>query len=954
MDWQYPQALYLLWLVPAWLGLAVFARARKRGAAEAFVAAQMQPRILPQNSAARFWSKAVLVSAALVCAVLALARPRWGEYMLEIRQRGCDLYILLDVSKSMLAGDVPPSRLERAKDDIKALLTRLNGERVGLIAFAGRPAVRCPLTSDYGFFRLALDETDTFSAPRGGTAIGDAIRKALEVLPKEGDRDQVLLLITDGEDHESYPLDAADAAAERKVAIVTVGLGDAAQGARVPVKAGGTWLNKDGQQIWSKLDTNLLDQIARRTNGAFVPVGTKAYDLGQIYVDHLAKLRGDGGTELKRKRLQERFQIFLGIALLLLLVDLFVMPYAPRPVVPKARAIEQPRLAAKTSSVIVGMLLAALAFAAPVKAEEAPAKTAKSEAPLAKEAQETKPLGLPKEVEPGKDAPSLVAEGLELYRKQEYAGAGEKFAAAETRTLENEKATVAFNLGAALQRKGDKDGSLASYEEAGRARDKRIATAARFNMGCVESDEAKKLAGEHPEELAADKRQPVIDAMGRAVKHFRECLDLDAGHEGARRNLELLREWVKYYSELWRKKDQQKRRDDMDLLAFLEYLIQTQDALKVASEKLAETPNAPIDAFAEVKRGQDELAEEIPALKDKIEKSAKPPQQPGSPPSQPDPEMEKAVNQLKDWADQSKHEMTKASEQLDARVAAQAALAQEAASDLLGKIWEAVAPFRKLLAHDLEKQTQIVQLLTPNQGGTTAPAAPLLDKELQKETETLAKLQERTGRRTKIMGERARMELEQLEQAPPQQPQAPQPGQPQPPDPEKVKEGLKKAVELAPKAVEHQEAALRALRKADRIAAFPEAEEARKILEEIAKAQPQDPNKDQDKQDQKKDQQKDQQQDQKKDQDKQDKKNQGDKKSEEKSQDSKDEKSKDPNKKTDEQEDKNQPKPEPKQMTQQQAEALLRKVQERERERRRKLEEFKVLMGGQEPVDKDW
>jgi len=330
MTWEFPQALYLLWLAPLWVALALYARSKRRRAAEAFIAAPMQGKLLPSERPWRFWSKTLLGAAALVCGLLALARPRWGEYFMELRPRGADLYVLLDVSRSMLAEDVVPSRLERAKADIKTLLSRLQGERVGLIAFAGRPTVRCPLTSDYGFFRLVLDETGPGSAPRGGTNIGDAIRKALEVLPKDAARDQALLVITDGGDQESFPLDAADAAAERKVLIFTVGLGDAAQGARVPDRKPGTWVTHEGQQVWSKLDTSLLGELARRTSGAFVAAGTQSYDLGQIYAERLANLRGEAGTELRRKRQQEQFQIFVGLALLFLLLDLLILAYPPR------------------------------------------------------------------------------------------------------------------------------------------------------------------------------------------------------------------------------------------------------------------------------------------------------------------------------------------------------------------------------------------------------------------------------------------------------------------------------------------------------------------------------------------------------------------------------------------------------------------------------------------------
>jgi len=160
------------------------------------VAAPMWSRILPAESLARFWIKTLLREAALVAGLVALAGPRFGTQYEEVVPRGSDLYVLIDVSRSMLAADVPPTRLGRAKADVAALLTRLEGERVGLIAFAGQAVVKCPLTVDYDAFRRSLDELDPASAPRGGTAIGDAIRKALEVFPARAQRDQAILLIT--------------------------------------------------------------------------------------------------------------------------------------------------------------------------------------------------------------------------------------------------------------------------------------------------------------------------------------------------------------------------------------------------------------------------------------------------------------------------------------------------------------------------------------------------------------------------------------------------------------------------------------------------------------------------------------------------------------------------------------------------------------------------------------
>ena len=199
----------------------------------------------------------------------------------------------------------------------------------GLIAFAGQAVVKCPLTVDYDAFRRSLEELDPASAPRGGTAIGDAIRKALEVFHAKTERDQAILLITDGDDQQSYPLEAAAVAAERHVTIFTVGLGDATQGARIPQGAASkSYVEYQGQQVWSKLDGTLLKEIALKTSGVYVPVGTRAYDLGELYATHLHGRNGNDTESRTRIRRADRFQIFLTLSLLALLADLFTRPYS--------------------------------------------------------------------------------------------------------------------------------------------------------------------------------------------------------------------------------------------------------------------------------------------------------------------------------------------------------------------------------------------------------------------------------------------------------------------------------------------------------------------------------------------------------------------------------------------------------------------------------------------------
>lgn len=327
MIWESPSLLFALWIVPVAGACYLYAQRKRRTAALRFAESAMAARIVPVVPSGRVWCKAVVVMAAVGSLVVASARPRFGVFFEEVAGRGVDLFVLLDVSRSMLAEDVAPNRLGRAKSDILDLLGRLQGDRVGLIVFAGAPVVKVPLTTDQGFFRMVLDDVDVNSAPRGGSLIGDALRKAMEAMQVRRDRDQVIVLITDGEDHDSFPEEAARQAAERNLRVITVGLGDSGEGSRIPTRNDDgslAYVRHDGQEVWSKMDERLLKEIALTTSGAYVPARTRAYDLGKIYDQHLAKLtRGEFKTE-KRKRFREQFQLFGCLGLLLFLVDMMI------------------------------------------------------------------------------------------------------------------------------------------------------------------------------------------------------------------------------------------------------------------------------------------------------------------------------------------------------------------------------------------------------------------------------------------------------------------------------------------------------------------------------------------------------------------------------------------------------------------------------------------------------
>lgn len=223
--------LHAIWGVPLLIGLVLWAMMRSRQQMQRFVAAALAPRVTIGFSPRRRMLKGLLMATAFALVALGLARPQWNPQPEEITRVGRDVCFVLDVSRSMLAEDLAPNRLERAKLWIEDVTKVLEGDRVGLVVFAGSPVVKCPLTHDYGFFRLALEETDTQSVSRGGTLIGDALRLTLrevfglsEADDQREARHRDIILITDGEDHESLPVDAAAVAGAAGVRLIAIGI----------------------------------------------------------------------------------------------------------------------------------------------------------------------------------------------------------------------------------------------------------------------------------------------------------------------------------------------------------------------------------------------------------------------------------------------------------------------------------------------------------------------------------------------------------------------------------------------------------------------------------------------------------------------------------------------------------------------------------------------------------
>ncbi len=326
---QHITMLYLLWVVPFLIAAYVYAWQKRKKALNIFIDAGLLDRIpISASPAKRIWKYNIVIMA-LIFIILALTRPAWNPEPETIERSGRDVVFLLDVSKSMLAEDLVPNRLERAKLAILDCIERLEGDRVGLVAFAGTAAVKCPLTLDYGFFSMMLKDISTDSINRGGTLIGDALRRVMtDVFDDQVKEFKDIILITDGEDHDSFPIEAAKESGERGIRIIAIGLGDEDEGRRIPIttKTGRkTFLKYKGHEIWSKLDADTLRKMVNATpGGKYLNVSTGTIDLGNVYARLIATAEKKKLESDTIKRFEEKFQIFLGIALILLCSEMLI------------------------------------------------------------------------------------------------------------------------------------------------------------------------------------------------------------------------------------------------------------------------------------------------------------------------------------------------------------------------------------------------------------------------------------------------------------------------------------------------------------------------------------------------------------------------------------------------------------------------------------------------------
>jgi len=282
------------------------------------------PTMLPGWSIKRQRTKNLLRVLALALALAAVARPQWGFKWEEVRQRGLSIIVALDTSKSMLAQDIKPNRLQQAKWGVRDLVKELKGDRIGLIAFAGDAFLQCPTTIDYAAFLMMLDDVYAGIIPLGGTDIFQALEESLDSFELESAADKVIILISDGEETTGDPLALLPRLKEENIRIFAIGVGT--RKGELIQTSDGFVKDSSGNVVKSSLNESILEHMASETGGFYVRSAPGDFGLERVYQQGIAELQREERESRMAKTWQERFQWLLGAALVLLLIEATVRP----------------------------------------------------------------------------------------------------------------------------------------------------------------------------------------------------------------------------------------------------------------------------------------------------------------------------------------------------------------------------------------------------------------------------------------------------------------------------------------------------------------------------------------------------------------------------------------------------------------------------------------------------
>ena len=489
LSFAHPGALNALWLLPLLAALFWWAERRRRAMIGRIVAPKLRSLLAGSTSPARRWFRGACVLGALGLIVVVLAGPRLGYDTLEVPHRGRDVIIAMDVSRSMLAPDVAPSRLERAKLLAEDLVSELGADRVGLVAFAGSAFLQAPLTLDHGAVLAALDELDTQLIPKGGTNIAAAIREASEAFGKAEGFSRALVIISDGEELDADGLAAAKQAAADGIRIFTVGVGSS-EGSEIPIGAGDFVQDTSGKIVQSRLDSARMAQIAEATGGFYTPLDDNAARL--LAADGIGKMAEADISVNASRRPIERYQWPLAAAIALLMLQAMVG--------------ERRRRVAAIAAVWVAASSAAWAAPAGVEAYNS------GDYPKARQLFEERLQAESHVPFVQADAPALqLNAGAAAYRLKDYAKASEYFSRATLAEDPAIRSSAEFNFGNTLFRQGegqqDKEKTKADWKDAIAKYDAALKTRPDYKEAKENKERVEQLLKELEKKQEQEKKQ---------------------------------------------------------------------------------------------------------------------------------------------------------------------------------------------------------------------------------------------------------------------------------------------------------------------------------------------------------------------------------------------------------------------------------------------------------------
>ena len=463
----------------------------------------------------------------IVFLALACMDIRWGKTTRDVPQKGLEVVFALDVSRSMLAEDVSPNRLARARQQINDMVSEMAGDRIGLVVFAGEAKQAIPLTNHYNDFRQKLDTVGPHSVSRGGSQLGVAIESAADAFVSKTNDHKTIILFTDGEDQESKPVELAKKLyADKGMRIFTVGLGDIDTGARIPQdrQESGQFIEHQGQQVWSKLNGSILREIATETHAAYIPAGTKRVNMADVYHNYVAQVEKSEFETAKVNAFIPRFQWFALPAFVCLLMHGWLTTTKKRNRTAAGFGAAPAASALPLTTLAVSMLVLL---------------------PGSTNAQTTEPST-------SRTIAQQINAANALVRQDNNREAIDAFNAIEA-TTRQERDALNYNLAIAHYGSTDFDAALTLFAESANSGNDRIAADSRYNIGNCHFAKSLPLA-EQPD--------AAIQELKLAVAQYRSAIRLDRQHDDARENLERAMKLIKQLEE--KKQEQNKNEDSKD------------------------------------------------------------------------------------------------------------------------------------------------------------------------------------------------------------------------------------------------------------------------------------------------------------------------------------------------------------------------------------------------------